>query len=72
MTEQGQIQYNIKGEKPLKGYEIIRVRNINNAKEVLDNFKNAVLVFLKNKNLNDEDLKWEKLLPQVLFLKSIN
>ena len=47
MTEQGNIKYNVKGEKPSSGYEIIRVRNINNAKEVLDNFKNAVLAFLK-------------------------
>lgn len=69
MTEQGNIQYNVKGEKPLKGYEIIRVRNINNAKEVLENFKNAVLTILKNKNLNDEDPKWEKLLPQGIISK---
>ncbi len=69
MTEQGNVQYNVKGEKPLKGYEIIRVRNINNAKEVLDNFKNAVLTILKNKNLSDEDPKWEKLLPQGIVYK---
>jgi len=69
MTEQGNIKYNVKGEKPLKGYEIIRVRNINNAKEVLDNFKNAVLTILKNKNLSDEDPKWEKLLPQGIVSK---
>lgn len=69
MTEQGNIQYNVKGEKPLKEYEIIRVRNINNAKEVLDNFKNAVLAFLKNKNLHYEDPKWEKLLPQGIVSK---
>jgi len=69
MTEQGNIQYNIKGEKPLKGYEIIRVRNINNAKEVLNNFKEAVLIILKNKSLNDEDPKWEKLLPQGIVSK---
>ncbi|WP_379966980.1 hypothetical protein [Epilithonimonas sp. UC225_85] len=64
MTEQGQIRYNIKGEKPSKGYQIVRVRNINNAKEVLDNFRNAVLVILKNKSLNDEDPEWKKLIPQ--------
>lgn len=69
MTEQGNIQYNVKGEKPLKGYQIVRVRNVNNAKEVLDNFKNAVLVFLKNKNLSDEDPKWEKLLPEGIVNK---
>lgn len=69
MTEQGNIKLNIKGEKPLKGYEIIRVRNINNAKEVLENFKNAVLTILKNKNLSDEDPKWEKLLPQGIVNK---
>jgi len=69
MTEQGNIQYNVKGEKPVSGYEIIRVRNINNAKEILENFKNAVLTILKNKNLNNKDSKWEKLLPQGIVSK---
>ncbi len=69
MTEQGNIQYNTKGEKPLKGYQIIRVRNVAHSKEVLDNFKNAVLTILKNKNLSDEDPKWEQLLPQGIVNK---
>lgn len=69
MNEQGQIQYNIKGEKPLKGYQIVRVRNIPHYKEVLDNFKNAVLTILKNKNLDYEDPKWEQLLPQGIVNK---
>ncbi|MFP3596547.1 hypothetical protein [Chryseobacterium sp. SIMBA_029] len=69
MTEQGNIQLNVKGEKPLKGYQIVRIRNINNAKEVLTNFKEAVLTILKNKNLSDEDPKWEKLLPQGIVSK---
>ncbi|WP_080780439.1 hypothetical protein [Chryseobacterium phocaeense] len=69
MTESGNIQYNIKGEKPSKGYQIIRVRNITHSKEVLDNFKNAVLTILKNKNLSDEDPKWEQLLPQGIVNK---
>ncbi|WP_426481197.1 hypothetical protein [Chryseobacterium sp. R2ACT005] len=69
MTEQGNIQYNTKGEKPLKGYQIVRVRNISHSKEVLDNFKNAVLTILKNKNLSDEDPKWEELLPQGIVNK---
>ena len=69
MTEQGNIKYNVKGEKPSSNYEIISVRNITNAKEVLDNFKNAVFAFLKNKNLNDEDPKWNKLLPQGIISK---
>lgn len=69
MTEQGNIKLNIKGEKPLKGYQIVRVRNINNAKEVLTNFKEAVLAILKNKTLSDEDPKWEKLLPQGIVSK---
>ncbi|HBV14052.1 hypothetical protein [Chryseobacterium carnipullorum] len=63
MSEQRNIQYNLKGEKPSRGYQIVRVRNTANAKEVLDNFKNSVLTILKNKNLSDEDLKWEQLLP---------
>ncbi|AZA52766.1 hypothetical protein [Chryseobacterium sp. G0201] len=69
MTEQGNITLNVKGEKPLKGYQIVRIRNINNAKEVLTNFKEAVLTILKNKNLSDEDPKWEKLLPQGIVSK---
>ncbi|WP_185289993.1 hypothetical protein [Chryseobacterium lactis] len=74
MTELGNIQYNTQGEKPSSGYQIVRVRNINNAKEVLDNFKEAVLTFLKNKTLSDEDPKWEKLLPQGIVnkLKQLN
>lgn len=69
MTEQGNIKLNIKGEKPLKGYQIVRIRSINNAKEVLTNFKEAVLAILKNKSLSDEDPKWEKLLPQGIVSK---
>lgn len=69
MTEQGRIKYNIKGEKPSKPYDIVRVRNIPNAKEVLDNFKNAILIFLQNKNLSDESDKWEKLLPEGIVNK---
>jgi len=69
MTEAGNIQYNTKGEKPLKGYQIVRVRNIANAKEVLDNFKNAVLIFLQNDNLHYEDQKWEELLPKGIVSK---
>jgi hypothetical protein len=69
MIEQGNIQNNLKGEKPSNGYEIIHVRNIPHAKEVLENFKNAVLIILKNKNLSDEDLKWEKLLPSGIVNK---
>ncbi len=69
MTEEEQIQNNIKGEKPLKDYQIVQIRNINNAKEVLANFKNAVLTILKNKNLNDEDPKWKKILPQGIVNK---
>ncbi|WP_100075366.1 hypothetical protein [Chryseobacterium camelliae] len=69
MTESGNIKYNTKGEKPLKSYQIVRVRNIANAKEVLDNFKNAVLIFLNNKTLHYEDPKWEKLLPNEVVSK---
>jgi len=69
MTEQGNIKYNVKGEKPLKDYEIVRVRNTPHAKEVLENFKNAILIFLKNKKLSDEDPKWEKLLPEGIVNK---
>lgn len=69
MTEQGNIKLNVKGETPSRGYQIVRIRNINNAKEVLANFKEAVLTILKNKNLSDEDSKWEKILPQGIVSK---
>ncbi|WP_426481196.1 hypothetical protein [Chryseobacterium sp. R2ACT005] len=69
ITESGNIQYNIRGEKPLKGYQIVRVRNIAHSKEVLENFKNAVLTIIKNKNLSDEDPKWEQLLPKGIVNK---
>jgi hypothetical protein len=69
MTEQENIQFNLKGEIPSNGYEIVQIRNINNAKEVLENFKNTVLVFLENKDLNNKDPKWEELLPQGIVSK---
>ncbi|WP_291093904.1 MULTISPECIES: hypothetical protein [unclassified Empedobacter] len=70
MTELVNIKYNTKGEKPQKGYQIIYVRSIPHAKEVLDNFKNAVLTILKNIKLNDEDSKWNNLLPQGIVTKT--
>lgn len=69
MTEQLRIKNNVKGEKPKNNYEIISIRNIPHAKEVLENFKSAVLVILKNINLSDEDTHWEKLLPQGIVSK---
>lgn len=69
MKEIERIYQSVKGEKPLKGYQIVRVRNVAHAKEVLDNFKNAVLTILKNKNLSDEDPKWEQLLPRGIVNK---
>lgn len=69
MSEINNIQNNIKGEKPENEYEIVAVRNISNAQEVLDNFKNAVLTILGNISLNDEDSKWEKLLPEGIVNK---
>lgn len=69
MTEEENIRNNAKGEKPGKGYEIIHVRNIPHAKEVLVNFKNAVVAFLNNKGLHYEDPKWNTLLPQGIVSK---
>ncbi|WP_299684805.1 hypothetical protein [uncultured Dokdonia sp.] len=63
MTEVYNIKNKIKGEKPSSNYEIIRIRNTPNANIVLENFKNAILIFLQNKTINDEDLRWEKILP---------
>lgn len=69
MEEQKNIKRNNQGEKPSENYMIIRVMNISNAKEVFTNFKNAVLIFLENKDLDYKDSKWEKILPKGIVNK---
>jgi hypothetical protein len=74
MDEIKRIKNYTNGETPKGDKTTIRVTNISNSKEVLDNFKNAILVFLKNPTINDEDKKWEKLLPSkiVNFIKQLD
>lgn len=69
MEEQKNINHNTSGEKPSENHMIIQVRNISNAEEVLTNFKNAVLRFLENSDLDYKNLKWEKILPKGIVNK---
>jgi hypothetical protein len=74
MDEIKRIKNYTNSEIPKGNKIVIRVTNISNSKEVLDNFKNAIIVFLKNSDINDEDKKWEKLLPSkiVNYIKQLD
>lgn len=64
MTEIERIKKNVNGEIPKEKYEILRVEDIDNPKEVLDIFKQSIITILENQHLSYEDPKWEQLLPQ--------
>ena len=64
-TEIQRITNKNKGELPKGNKTVIRVAGITNASEVLGNFKNAIIAFLKNQNLSGDNKKWEKLLPPI-------
>jgi hypothetical protein len=64
MTEITKIEQHINGETPSGKYDILRVEGIDNPKEVMDNFKKAIISILKNPQLDKADPKWEQLLPQ--------
>jgi hypothetical protein len=66
MTEKEQILGNNNGEIPEGEFDIIRIKNIPNPQQELNTFKQTVLIFLENSNLDAEDSKWEKILPQPL------
>ncbi len=64
MTEIERIQKNVNRELPDGDYFILRVEDIDNAKEVLEDFKQSMIIVLQNKNLHYKDEKWQKLLPK--------
>ena len=66
MTEKERIITNNNGELPIGEYDIVIVRGITNPQAELHTFKETILAFLENKNLNDESPAWENLLPKQL------
>lgn len=66
MTEITNIEHNNNAEIPNGKYDILRIENIENPKQVLDVFKKAIIVILKNPQLDKTDHKWEQLLPQAI------
>lgn len=64
MTEKERILSNNNGEIPNTEYDIIIVRGISNPKDELNTFKETIIAFLDNKDLNEESSKWEKILPK--------
>lgn len=66
MTEKEQILNNNNGEIPTGEYDIIRIKNIPNPEQELNIFKQTVIAFLDNKNLDVKDPKWNELLPKAL------
>lgn len=66
MTEIERIKNNINGELPKGEYSFLIVQDIPNPKHELEIFKQTMLAFLENKELDEEDPKWEKLLPKQL------
>jgi hypothetical protein len=65
MDEIQNIDKNTKGERPEGAQSTITVVDINDAKQALDNCKNAVKALLQNIDLDKNDKKWETLLPEV-------
>lgn len=66
MTEIERINQNTNGEIPSEKYDIIRVKNITNAEEELNTFKQSIVTFLNNKDLDSDDEKWKEILPEKL------
>lgn len=74
MTEIERINQNINGEVPSEKYDIIYVREINNAENKLTIFKQTVLTFIDNKDLDIHDELWNELLPEIIvkFTSQLN
>ncbi|WP_442264920.1 hypothetical protein ACSIGC_11255 [Tenacibaculum sp. ZS6-P6] len=65
MNEIERIESNINGELPEGiGYRYIIVENIKEPERALETYKQSMLMILKNKDLHEEDPKWEQLLPK--------
>lgn len=66
MSEVERIISNINGELPEEEYGFLIVQDIPNPKHELEIFKQTMIAFLENKNLDERDPKWEELLPKQL------
>lgn len=66
MTEKEKIVKNNNGEIPNGNYDIVKIKNIPNPEQELNTFKQTIIAFLENKNLDPENENWEKLLPKPL------
>jgi hypothetical protein len=64
MTEKERILNNNNGEIPDGAYDIVRIKGITNPADELATFKHTITAFLDNKNLHEEDAKWNTLLPR--------
>lgn len=74
MNEIQRIEYNNSGESPKGLANIVKVVGIDNPKEVLYNFKEAVKAILKHPKLGEREKKWERILPEkiVSFIKKLD
>lgn len=63
MNELKRIKKNNELEIPEGIYDIVRVKNVSDPEKELDIFKKTISVFIENKDLNELDNKWKKLLP---------
>lgn len=64
MNEIERIKKNINGETPSGKYDILRIEDIDNAQQVLENFKKSIITILENQYLSYENKKWNDLLPK--------
>jgi len=64
MTEVERIKNNNNLEIPIEPYDVLRVKRISNPASELEIFKNTIIVFLENQDLDEEDKQWESLLPK--------
>jgi len=64
MTEKERIQQLVNGERPSGEYDILRISNINDASDALENFKKSISTLLENNNLRSDDPMWNDLLPE--------
>lgn len=64
MTEIERIQNNTNGELPNEMYEVLRVEDIDNPSEILEDFKHAIIAIVSNANLSPDSEEWYKILPQ--------
>lgn len=67
MNEIQRIKKNVNGEIPEGKYDILSVKDIENPEDVLSIFKKSIITILENINLNEDNKKWESLLPKKII-----